>query len=126
MKERITLPGEENELPYSEAVRSGHTLYVSGQVGFAEDGTVPETIEEQTTLAIKNAEKVLAAAGATLDDVVMCQCFLQKKEDFAGMNAAYSQCFGGEGKIYPARYTVLAPPVEEIFLVEIAMIAEVE
>lgn len=120
-KEQITLPGESNSLPYSSAIRFGDTLYVSGQVGENSEG-IPEGIEAQTELAIQNAEKVIQAAGGRLDNVLMCRCFLQKAEDFAGMNEAYKKYFGGEHNIAPARYTVLAPPVDKKYLIEIAMI----
>ena len=103
-KEPVILPGDAAPALYSPAVRIEHTLYVSGQVGEDTQGCVPDGIE------------------ATLKDVLMCRCFLQKKEDFAGMNAAYSRYFGGEKNIAPARYTVIAPPVDEKYLVEIAMI----
>lgn len=121
-KEPVILPGNAAPALYSPAVRIEHTLYVSGQVGEDTQGCVPDGIEAQTALAIENAAKLIEAAGATLTDVLMCRCFLQKKEDFAGMNAAYSRYFGGEKNIAPARYTVIAPPVDEKYLVEIAMI----
>ena len=121
-KEQILLPGEATPKFYSPAIRTEHTLYVSGQVGEDAQGNIPEGIEAQTALAIENAEKLIKAAGATLEDVLMCRCFLQRKEDFSGMNKAYSKYFGGEKNIAPARYTVMAPPVDEKYLVEIAMI----
>lgn len=121
-KEPVILPGDAVPALYSPAVRIEHTLYVSGQVGEDAEGCVPDGIEAQTALAIENAAKLIEAAGATLKDVLMCRCFLQKKEDFAGMNAAYSRYFGDEKNIAPAWYTVIAPPVDEKYLVEIAMI----
>ena len=87
-KEPVILPGDAVPALYSPAVRIEHTLYVSGQVGEDAQGCVPDGIEAQTALAIENAAKLIEAAGATLKDVLMCRCFLQKKEDFAGMNAA--------------------------------------
>lgn len=122
-KEKVTLPGTETGLCYSPAIRYGNTLYVAGQVGQDDQGRVPVGIEAQTELAIQQAKKLIEAAGGSLDNVLMCRCFLQKKEDFAGMNTAYSKFFGGKGSVAPARYTVVAPPVDEQYLVEIAMIA---
>jgi reactive intermediate/imine deaminase len=56
---------------YSQAVRSGSTLWVSGQVGFdPETGQIPEDIESQSRLALRNLERVIDEAGASLDDVV--------------------------------------------------------
>ena len=99
----------------SQAVRFGNVLFVSGQVG--------EDI--QVELAIENARRILRAAGSDLDKVLMCRCFLQKQEDFAGMNQVYFKYFG-DAKVGPARYTVVAPPVADCYLFEIAMFAVVE
>lgn len=55
---------------YSPAIRSGDLLFVSGQVGSREDGTPEPVFEDQVRLAFANLQAVLAAAGATLDDVV--------------------------------------------------------
>lgn len=104
----------------SQAIKFGNVLFVSGQVGEDVDGNVPEGIEKQTELAITNARHIIEAAGATLDDVLMCRCFLQKLEDFDGMNEAYFKFFGDQ-EAGPARYTMVAPPVAEELLVEIAM-----
>lgn len=121
-KEKITLPGAESGLCYSPAIRYGETLYVAGQVGEDSQGHVPADIQGQTALAIQNAQRLIEAAGSSLDNVLMCRCFLQRKEDFAGMNEAYAKFFGGTHNTAPARYTVVAPPVDDKYLVEIAMI----
>lgn len=121
-KEPILLPGEVPGLCYTPAIRYGNTLYISGQVGEDAQGYLPADIRGQTAVAIDNARRLVEAAGGTLDNVLMCRCFIQKKEDFAGMNEAYAQYFGGTHNIAPARYTVIAPPVDEKYLVEIAMI----
>ena len=55
----------------------------------------------------------------------MCRCFLQKQEDFTGMNQAYFKYFGN-AEVGPARYTVVAPPVADCYLFEIAMFAAAE
>lgn len=122
-KELISAPGVAAGFCYSPAVRYGNLLFVSGQVGVDENGVVPEDIEAQTALAIRNAEKLIRAAGGTLDRVLMCQCFLQKESCFEGMNRAYSGFFGGSHNLAPARYTVIAPALDRKFLIEIAMIA---
>jgi len=120
-KEKIETPLV--EIPskgISQAIKFGNLLFVSGQVGENADGSVPEGIEAQTELAISNARHIIEAAGGTLEDVLMCRCFLQKLEDFDGMNKAYFKYFG-EQEAGPARYTVVAPPVSEELLIEIAM-----
>lgn len=121
-KELISAPGVTASFCYSPAVRYGDLLFVSGQVGVDENGVVPEDVEAQTSLAIRNAEKLILAAGGTLDQVLMCQCFLQQENCFEGMNRAYSGFFGGSHNLAPARCTVIAPALDKKFLVEITMI----
>ena len=123
IKEKITVPGAEDGLCYSPAVRYGDTLYVAGQVGEDAEGNIPEGIYAQTILAIENAKELIEAAGGSLENVLMCQCFIRNKEDFAKMNEAYATYFGKEGSIPPARYTLVAAPVDDEYLVEISMIA---
>ena len=105
----------------SQAIKFGNMLFVSGQVGEDENGNVPAGIEAQVELAITNAKHIIEAAGASLDDVLMCRCFLQTMDDFQGMNKAYFKFFG-EQENGPARYTVVAPPVSKELLFEVAMI----
>ncbi len=107
----------------SQGIKAGNMIFVSGQVGETADGFVPEGIEAQTELAIKNCISVLEAAGASLNDVTMCRCFLKNEEDFDGMNKAYAKYFEPI-EPGPGRYTVLASPVCG-FLIEIAMYAVV-
>lgn len=120
-KEKIETPlVEVPRKGISQAVKFGNILFVSGQVGENLNGEVPEGVEAQTELAISNAQKIIEAAGGTLDDVLMCRCFLQKLSDFDGMNRAYFKFFGDQ-EAGPARYTVVAPPVADELLIEIAM-----
>lgn len=105
----------------SQAIRFNDILFVSGQVGEDINGDVPAGIEAQVEQAIINARHIIEAAGGSLDDVLMCRCFLKNMDDFDGMNAAYMKFFGAQEK-GPARYTVVAPPVSEELLFEIAMI----
>jgi len=72
MATRINPPGTEalyKNWHFSQAVQQGDTVWVSGQVGFGKDGT-PEDLESQARIAFQNLERVLAAAGATLKDIV--------------------------------------------------------
>ncbi|MES2145919.1 MAG: RidA family protein [Pseudomonadota bacterium] len=55
---------------YSAAVRSGDLLFVSGQVGSREDGSPEPDFAQQVTLAFRNLEAVLTAAGASFDDII--------------------------------------------------------
>jgi 2-iminobutanoate/2-iminopropanoate deaminase len=88
---------------FSQAVRAGAFVYVSGLVGIdANTGALAgPTIEEQTRQALANCEAVLRAAGATLDDVVEVGVLLTNPGDFAGMNDEYARWFE---QTPPARY----------------------
>jgi 2-iminobutanoate/2-iminopropanoate deaminase len=109
--------------PYSQAIRVGKTVYVSGEVGidpmtgqFA--GT---TIGEQTDQVLKNVAAILAAAGLTLDNVVATTVYLTDVNDFAGMNVAYGTHFKNPA---PARATIqVAALPKKGALVEISAIA---
>jgi 2-iminobutanoate/2-iminopropanoate deaminase len=84
-------------------VAEGRFVYVSGQ-GPARDGVVVgETAGEQTKIVLENVATVLAAAGATLADVVKCNVYLADISDFDEMNAVYGQVFPPP---LPARTTV--------------------
>ncbi len=72
-KELINPPGTEQiykSMQFSQAVKTGDTIYVSGQVGVDEKFTPGSGIEEQANLAFLNLKNVLAEAGATLEDIV--------------------------------------------------------
>jgi enamine deaminase RidA (YjgF/YER057c/UK114 family) len=71
-KELINPPGTEEiykNWKFSQAVKVGNTIHVSGQTGFGPDG-IPDDIEGQTRLALQSLERVLKEAGASLSDVV--------------------------------------------------------
>jgi 2-iminobutanoate/2-iminopropanoate deaminase len=109
--------------PYSQAIRVGRTVYVSGEIGkdpMTGQFTGP-SIGDQTDQALKNVAAILAAAGLTLDNVVTTTVYLLDVNDFAGMNAAYLSFFT---KPFPARATiqVAALPTKGA-LVEISAIA---
>jgi len=91
--------------PYSQAVRQGPFLFLSGQVGLdpATRALVPGGLEAETTRALQNLQAVLEAAGARLDQVVKTTVFLTDMRDFQAMNAIYASVFG---EARPARSTV--------------------
>jgi len=92
--------------PFSPAVRAGDFIYVSGQVPANADGEiVVGGIEAQTRQVIENLKKVLALAGATLDDVCKSTVWLHDARDFGAFNRIYMGYFG-ENK--PARSTTEA------------------
>lgn len=107
---------------YSQVVRAGDFLFVSGQ------GPIdPETqqfvfsdIQGETKLTLENVERVLAGCGASRRNIVKCGVFLAEAGDFAAMNDVYAAFFG---ETRPARTTVQATLVEEGMKIEIDCIA---
>ncbi|WP_284639270.1 RidA family protein [Paenibacillus silviterrae] len=92
-------------LPFSQAVRTGDFIYVSGQVGVdpATRVVVGETIEEQTVQCLRNIESILGAAGLTLEHIVKINAYLSRQEDFPGYNKAYAEVMK---RPYPARTSI--------------------
>jgi len=88
---------------YSQAVKAGQHVHVSGLVGIdVRTGDLAgPAVEEQTRQALANCQTVLQAAGATLQDVVEVGVLLADPSDFAGMNAEYAKWFADEP---PTRY----------------------
>jgi 2-iminobutanoate/2-iminopropanoate deaminase len=88
---------------YSQAVKAGDHVYVSGLVGIdVKAGNLAgATIQQQTRQALANCQAVLDAAGATLEDVVEVGVLLTDPTDFAGMNDEYATWFPVDP---PARY----------------------
>ena len=86
MREAINTPDAPSSGLYSQAVRAGHHIHVSGLVGIdvATGEPAGPTIQEQTRQALANCEAVLHSAGATLDDVVEVGVLLTNPADFAG------------------------------------------
>ena len=103
MREAISTAEAPASPLFSQAVRAGQSLYVSGLVGVDVITGKPAgpTIQEQTAQAIRNCEAVLRAAGATLDDVVEVGVLLSDPADFPGMNEEYARWFSDPP---PARY----------------------
>jgi 2-iminobutanoate/2-iminopropanoate deaminase len=103
VREVISTPNAPSSPLYSQAVRAGQHIYVSGLVGIdVTTGNVAgPTIEEQTRQALTNCEAILHAAGATLQDVVEVGVLLTNPTDFAGMNDEYATWFQAEP---PTRY----------------------
>jgi 2-iminobutanoate/2-iminopropanoate deaminase len=111
--------------PYSQAIRIGSFLYTSGQVALdpASGALVTGGVAEQTVRVIENLKAVLAAAGASLAQVVKTTVFLKNIGDFAVMNEVYGRYFAGEDVIAPARSTVEVARLPKDALVEIEVIA---
>jgi reactive intermediate/imine deaminase len=88
-------------LPFSDAVRVGDTLYLSGQLGIGADGKLPDGIAAQTKAALDNVGAILKRAGLGYADVFHCTAMLKDMADWPAMNAVYVTYFP-EGK-RPAR-----------------------
>ncbi len=88
---------------YSQGVKAGPQVFVSGIVGI-DPGTgsfTGDTIQEQTRQALVNCEAILKAGGASLDDVVEVGILLTSPADFVGLNEEYARWFPAEP---PTRY----------------------
>ena len=108
--------------PYSQAVKAGNMLFVSGQVPF-----VPETMEivegdvkAQTAQSLKNVQAILEQAGLDFSHVVKSTVFIKDMNDFAQINEVYAEFFG-ENK--PARACVEVARLPKDVKVEIEVIA---
>jgi len=80
-------------LPYSSAVRVGDVLYLSGQMGFRDNGTLADGMEGQTRQAIENIRGVLAGAGLELHDVFHCTVILSDMKQWSAFNRVYLEYF---------------------------------
>lgn len=88
-------------LPFSEAVRVGDILYLSGQIGIGPDGKLPDGIEAQSRQAMNNIGDVLKRANLGYDRIFHCTAFLANMHDWAAFNSVYVTYFH-EGRM-PAR-----------------------
>ena len=88
-------------LPFSDAVRVGDVLYLSGQLGIGADGKLPVGIEAQTRLALDNVGAILKRAGLGYEHVFHCTAMLADMKLWPDFNKAYVTYFP-EGK-RPAR-----------------------
>ena len=108
--------------PYSQAVRAGDLLFVSGQIP-ADPATgeiVEPTIQAQAKRSLENLKAILEAAGASLDQVVKTTVFLKNMDDFVEMNRVYKTFFTTD---CPARSAVQVAKLPKDVLVEIEAIA---
>jgi 2-iminobutanoate/2-iminopropanoate deaminase len=107
--------------PYSQAIRAGGFVFVSGQVAVdVRTGKLAEGIEAQTRQCLDNLRTVLGAAGATLAQVVKVTIFLARWEDFRAMNEVYASYFTARP---PARSVIQGPRIPEGTLVGLEAVA---
>jgi len=109
--------------PYSQAIKAGGFVFVSGQLGLAPVASemVGSTIGEQTEQVFDNLEAILTEAGSSLDRIVKTTVFLADLGDFQGMNEVYARRVGASP---PARSTIEVSGLPSGALVELEAIAE--
>jgi 2-iminobutanoate/2-iminopropanoate deaminase len=107
--------------PYSQAVRYGNLLFISGQIPLdAETGeVVGSDVQTQGGQVLANVKAILEAAGMTVENVLKCTVFLKSLEDFATFNGVYSTYFG---EALPARECVEVSRLPRDVLVEVSAI----
>ncbi len=108
--------------PYSQAIKAGNLLFVSGQVPIdpATGNLIDGDIATQTHRVFKNIGEILKAAGASFDAVVRSTVYLLDMNDFAKMNEVYGTYFSSPA---PARATVQVARLPKDAKVEIDVIA---
>lgn len=108
--------------PYSQAIMANDTLYVSGQIPVipATGVIVSDQVEEQARQVMENVKAVVEAAGLTLDHVVKTNVFIKNMDDFAKINAVYSEYFKEN---CPARACVEVARLPKDVLLEMDAIA---
>ena len=111
--------------PYSQAIRYGQFIYLSGQIPLdpATGEIVGEDVQVQTHRVLQNMQAVLESAGASLKSVIKTTVFLARMSDFQAMNAIYASYFTD---IAPARSTVAVVELPRQALVEIECVALVD
>ena len=108
--------------PYSQAIRTGNLLFMSGQLPIdpASGEFAGQSVTEQTAQCLKNLKTVLEAGGSGLDKVLKTLVFLTDMADFTTMNEVYSTFFPGD---FPARSCVAVKDLPRGAKVEIEAVA---
>ena len=111
--------------PYSQAIRSGNLVFLSGQIPLdPQTGNMVEgDAAVQTARVLQNLSAILEAAGSSLGQVVKTTVYLRDLADFAMMNEVYARFFDD---VPPARATVEVARLPRNVSVEIDLIAEIE
>lgn len=110
--------------PYSQAIRNGDTVYVSGQGPANPDSREVEvdTIEEETSQTLENIAAILKAAGTSLDNVVKANVYVTDMDDYDAVNEVYSEYMSDP---FPARCAVEVSDLPIDIGVEIEVVASV-
>ena len=123
MKEIINSPKAPAPIgPYSQAIKAGNMLYVSGQIPIDQSSNqlVEGSIEEETEQVMKNLGYILEEAGLSFQQVLKCSIFVSSMDNFSKINAIYGKYFENNP---PARETVEVSGLPKGVNVEISCIA---
>ena len=126
MREPLTTPHAPAAIgPYSQAIRAGRLLFVSGQIAIdpATGQVIAGGITEQTHQVLRNLGAILDAAGVSFDRVVKTTVYLADMAEFAAMNEIYGGYFTPPA---PARATIQAAGLPRNVRVEIDLIADLD
>jgi 2-iminobutanoate/2-iminopropanoate deaminase len=117
-----TAPAPFQGAPYSQAIRAGDFVFVSGQLALkpGDAHITAGSVEEQTEQVMANLRAILEAAGSGVDRIVKTTVYLQNLDDFQGMNSVYAKHVGDSP---PARATIEVARLPSGALVEIDAIA---
>ncbi len=109
--------------PYSQAVKDGEHVYISGQLPIdCKTGEFPsEDVAEQTRQSLENIKAILAEVGYSMDRILKTTVYLQSMEDFAAMNEVYERYFT---EPYPARAAFQVAKLPKGAKVEIEAVAK--
>lgn len=124
MKKIISTPNAPAPIgPYNQAVLSGNTLYISGQIPMdpSSGNLVEGNISKETEQSMENLKAILLEAGMTFENVVKTSIFLKDMHQFSDVNKVYASYFDEETA--PARETVEVANLPKFVNVEISMIA---
>ncbi len=123
MKKIIQIPGAPAPIgPYSQAILSKDTLYVSGQIPLnpMNGELVIDSIENATHRVLSNIKSLVEQAGLTMNHIVKCSIFLKNMDDFSAVNGIYATYFSENP---PARETVQVSKLPLDVPIEISCIA---
>ena len=108
--------------PYSQAIKAGDFVFVSGQIPIEPDsGTlITDDIQKATRQVLTNIREILIAAGSTLENIVKATIFLTDMNDFQQVNEAYAEFFPHEP---PARACIEVSRLPKDAIIEIEAVA---
>lgn len=109
--------------PYSQAIKAGNVLYISGQIAIdpATGELLTVDIETETQRVLKNIEAILYQVGLNFEHLVSCSVFVKDMSLFSRINAVYATYF--EGLVPPARALVQVSELPRMVNIEISAIA---